>query len=132
MNTQPLIESQQTRVYQVGYTLTDSFRLWSLDRIIMAPNLCAGHCYRSRYAEEVFHHRAKLEGLDWLSFSRAAAEKLSPEDVGPISPFALEALQAKGIAAGGTARNPLLCTVADFPDAELVVALKDGGDRCAV
>ena len=65
--------------------------------------LCTGNYYRSRYAEQVFNHRAGLEGLDWLSFSRAVAESLSPENVGPISRYALEALQAKGIAPAGAA-----------------------------
>jgi protein-tyrosine phosphatase len=91
--------------------------------------LCTGNYYRSRYAEEVFNHRAKLEGLYWRAFSRAVAEKLSPENVGPISPHALEALQAKGVAAIGAGRNPVLCTVDDFAEAELVVALKDAEHR---
>ncbi|MGY4368241.1 protein-tyrosine phosphatase [Bradyrhizobium sp. LB1.3] len=91
--------------------------------------LCTGNYYRSRYAEEVFNHRARLEGLGWLSFSRAVAEKLAPENVGPISPYALQALQAKGIEAGGAARIPVLCTLADFADAELVVALKEAEHR---
>lgn len=91
--------------------------------------LCTGNYYRSRYAEEVFNHRAKLEGLDWLAFSRAVAERLSPENVGPISRHALEALQAKGIAPEGAARNPALCTVDDFAEAGLVIALKDAEHR---
>ncbi|BAL78203.1 low molecular weight phosphatase family protein [Bradyrhizobium cosmicum] len=91
--------------------------------------LCTGNYYRSRYAEEVFNHRAGLEGLDWLSFSRAVAESLSPENVGPISRYALEALQAKGIAPAGAARHPVLCTFDDFAGAELVIALKDAEHR---
>ena len=91
--------------------------------------LCTGNYYRSRYAEEIFNHRARLEGLDWFSFSRAVAEALFPQNVGPISPHALEALQKKGIAAGGTTRHPVLCTVEDFAEAELVVALKDAEHR---
>lgn len=91
--------------------------------------LCTGNYYRSRYAEEVFNHHARREGLDWLAFSRAVAETLSPENVGPISRHALEALQAKGIAPEGAARNPALCTVDDFAEAELVIALKDAEHR---
>ena len=91
--------------------------------------LCTGNYYRSRYAEEIFNHRARLEGLDWLSFSRAVAEALFPQNVGPISPHALDALQKKGIAAGGVTRHPALCTVEDFAEAELVVALKDAEHR---
>lgn len=91
--------------------------------------LCTGNYYRSRYAEEVFNHRAGLEGLDWVSFSRAVAETLSPENVGPISRHALEALNANGIASAGAARPPVLCTVDDFARAELVIALKDAEHR---
>ncbi|MCK1389582.1 low molecular weight phosphatase family protein [Bradyrhizobium sp. 1] len=91
--------------------------------------LCTGNYYRSRYAEEIFNHRIGLEGLDWVAFSRAVAETLSPENVGPISPHTLEALQARGIAPGGAARNPVLCTLDDFAQAELVVALKDAEHR---
>ncbi|MBR0966129.1 low molecular weight phosphatase family protein [Bradyrhizobium diazoefficiens] len=91
--------------------------------------LCTGNYYRSRYAEEVFNHRAGLEGLDWVSFSRAVAETLSPENVGPISRHALEALNANGITSAGAARHPVLCTVDDFARAELVIALKDAEHR---
>ncbi|EJN07440.1 protein-tyrosine-phosphatase [Bradyrhizobium sp. YR681] len=91
--------------------------------------LCTGNYYRSRYAEEIFNHRVGHEGLGWHAFSRAVAETLSPQNVGPISPYALEALQAKGIAPGGATRNPVLCTLDDFAQAELVVALKDAEHR---
>jgi protein-tyrosine phosphatase len=91
--------------------------------------LCTGNYYRSRYAEEIFNHQVRREGLGWRAFSRAVAEKLSPENVGPISSHALNALQARSIAPGGAARNPVLCTVDDFAEAELVVALKDAEHR---
>jgi protein-tyrosine phosphatase len=91
--------------------------------------LCTGNYYRSRYAEEIFNHRAVVEGLGWHAFSRAVAEKLFPENVGPMSPYTLNALQAKGIAPGGAARDPVLCTVDDFAQAALVVALKDAEHR---
>ena len=91
--------------------------------------LCTGNYYRSRYAEEVFNHRARNEGLAWLAFSRGAAEKGSPNNVGPISPFALEALHAHGINAEGAARNPVPCSLTDFDGVELVVALKESEHR---
>lgn len=46
-----------------------------------------------------------------------------------MSPYTLNALQAKGIAPGGAARGPALCTVDDFAQAALVVALKDAEHR---
>lgn len=91
--------------------------------------LCTGNYYRSRYAEEVFNHLASLEQLDWTSLSRGLAEELSPENVGPMSSFALEALQARGIAPQGSSRDPILCTAADFSKARLVVALKEAEHR---
>lgn len=91
--------------------------------------LCTGNYYRSRYAEEIFNHQAGLEGLRWHAFSRAVAESLFPENVGPMSPHALNALQAKGIAPGGAARDPVLCTADDFAEAARVVALKAAEHR---
>ena len=91
--------------------------------------LCTGNYYRSRYAEEIFNHQAGREGLGWHAFSRGVAENLFPENVGPMSPYTLNALQAKGIAPGGAARDPVLCSVDDFAQAELVVALKDSEHR---
>jgi protein-tyrosine phosphatase len=91
--------------------------------------LCTGNYYRSRYAEEIFNHQAGRDGLAWHAFSRAVAEKLFPENVGPMSPYALNALRAKSIAPDGAMRNPALCTLDDFAAAELVVALKDAEHR---
>ncbi|QQO32289.1 low molecular weight phosphatase family protein [Bradyrhizobium diazoefficiens] len=91
--------------------------------------LCTGNYYRSRYAEEIFNHQAGVERLEWHAFSRAVAENLFPENVGPMSPYTLNALQAKGVAPEGATRNPVLCTVDDFAQAALVVALKDAEHR---
>ncbi|WFU18930.1 low molecular weight phosphatase family protein [Bradyrhizobium sp. CB3481] len=86
--------------------------------------LCTGNYYRSRYAEELFNFRAKSEGLGWSAFSRGLAEKGSPENVGAMSRFALEALSARNIEPAGARRLPVSCSVADFGAAELVIALK--------
>ena len=91
--------------------------------------LCTGNYYRSRYAEELFNFRARSEGLAWSAFSRGLAEKGSPENVGAMSRFALEALSAKNIEPAGAGRLPISCSVADFGAAELVIALKDREHR---
>jgi len=91
--------------------------------------LCTGNYYRSRYAEELFNHRAKLAGLNWRAFSRGLAERTSPENVGPMSPFALEALLAKAVAPEGSQRLPQPCMVADFESAKLIIALKEAEHR---
>jgi protein-tyrosine phosphatase len=91
--------------------------------------LCTGNYYRSRYAEEVFNHIAKSEGLPWRAFSRGAAERGSPDNIGPMSRFALEALEAKAIVPDGEARAPMPCTLTDFREAHLVIALKEADHR---
>lgn len=91
--------------------------------------LCTGNYYRSRYAEELFNFRARSEGLTWRAFSRGLAERGSPDNVGPMSRFALEALSAKNIEPAGAARLPMSCSAADFGAAELVIALKDEEHR---
>jgi protein-tyrosine phosphatase len=91
--------------------------------------LCTGNYYRSRYAEELFNFYAKNRGLPWQAFSRGLAEKGSPENVGPMSRFALEALQANAIEPQGALRYPQPCTLADFDRAELVIALKEAEHR---
>jgi protein-tyrosine phosphatase len=96
----------------------------------MAPTnrilfLCTGNYYRSRYAEEVFNFRARAESLAWRAFSRGLAEASSPENVGPMSHFALDALEGRMIAPEGVARFPSPCSAADFDQASLIIALKE-------
>ena len=91
--------------------------------------LCTGNYYRSRYAEELFNFRARNEGLAWRAFSRGLAEKGSPDNVGPMSRFALQALSARNIVPAGACRLPISCSAADFGAAELVIALKDREHR---
>ena len=91
--------------------------------------LCTGNYYRSRYAEELFNHLAKAERLGWRAFSRGAAERGSPDNVGPMSRFALEALEAQAIVPDGKMRAPMPCVLADFHDAHLVIALKEAEHR---
>jgi protein-tyrosine phosphatase len=91
--------------------------------------LCTGNYYRSRYAEELFNYLAKEDGLNWNSFSRGAAERGSPENIGPMARYALRALTAKGITPEGAARDPQPCSPMDFENAELVIALKEAEHR---
>jgi protein-tyrosine phosphatase len=91
--------------------------------------LCTGNYYRSRYAEEIFNHMARSEGLSWRAFSRGAAERGSPDNIGPMSRFALEALQAQAIVPDGATRAPMPCVLADFHAARLVIALKEAEHR---
>src|ERR1700760_1704467 len=94
--------------------------------------LCTGNYYRSRYAEELFNHLAKTEGLSWRAFSRGVAEKQPTANLGPISPFTLDALRAKSIDPEEAERMPRLCTLADFEQAKLVIALKEAEHRSII
>jgi protein-tyrosine phosphatase len=91
--------------------------------------LCTGNYYRSRYAEELFNHLAKAEGLAWRAFSRGFATKPPPASIGLISRFALKALHAKAIKPEGSERAPKPCALVDFNDAQLVIALKEAEHR---
>jgi protein-tyrosine phosphatase len=91
--------------------------------------LCTGNYYRSRYAEELFNFHARAEELAWRAFSRGLAEKVPPENVGPISRHTFKALQERAIVPEGAGRYPLLCSLADFDLAESVIALKEAEHR---
>ena len=91
--------------------------------------LCTGNYYRSRFAEELFNHRAGLADLNWRAFSRGAAERGSPDNVGPMSQFALQGLEARGIGPVGHLRYPQPCTLPDLESADLVIALKEAEHR---
>jgi len=91
--------------------------------------LCTGNYYRSRYAEELFNHSARLSGLEWRAFSRGLDEQASPDNVGPMSRYALEALHARAIAPEGSQRLPQPCMAADLESAALIIALKEAEHR---
>jgi protein-tyrosine phosphatase len=86
--------------------------------------LCIGN-YRSRYAEELFNHRAKTEGLGQARIFQGSGERGSPDNIGPMSRFVLEALQLKAVVPAGATRHPQPCSLADFDKAQLVIALKE-------
>jgi protein-tyrosine phosphatase len=91
--------------------------------------LCTGNYYRSRFAEELFNHLAKAEGVAWRAFSRGVATKPPPVNIGPMSRFTLKALQAKAIQPEGIERAPRPCDLVDFDQAQLVIALKEAEHR---
>lgn len=91
--------------------------------------LCTGNYYRSRYAEELFNHIAERAGLNWRAYSRGLAETASPDNVGPMSRFALDALKSKAIDPAGATQFPMPCSQVDFDKAKLVIALKEAEHR---
>ena len=68
--------------------------------------LCTGNYYRSRFAEELFNHRAARDGLSWVAQSRALAIGRGINNIGALSPFTLKALEERGLAAQGGHRLP--------------------------
>ncbi len=89
--------------------------------------LCSGNYYRSRFAEAYFNARAAALPLPWTAVSRGF--RLSAKNVGPISPFVLEALRRADLAARVDERGPRTVVDADFDAASLVVCLKEAEHR---
>ena len=91
--------------------------------------LCTGNYYRSRFAEELFNHKADASGIPWQAQSRALAIERGAHNVGPLSHFALHGLSARGCSARGGARMPLQCVVADLETARRIIALNEPEHR---
>jgi len=88
--------------------------------------LCTGNYYRSRFAEELFNHRAAEAGAaNWQAQSRGLALERGKYNVGPLSPYTLRGLEARRLTARGGSRFPRQCTVADLESASHVVALDE-------
>jgi protein-tyrosine phosphatase len=87
--------------------------------------LCTGNYYRSRFAEVLFNAVAGKMGLPWKAVSRGLALERGVNNVGPMDPEAVKALQRLGVRAGDAlTRSPLQATADDFALADRVVALE--------
>jgi len=91
--------------------------------------LCTGNYYRSRFAEELFNHKVAAAGIAWQARSRALAVELGAHNIGPLSPFALQGLQARGLSAKGGGRMPLQCVAIDLQSAHRIIALNEPEHR---
>ena len=87
--------------------------------------LCTGNYYRSRFAEELFNHRAAQAGINWQAQSRALAIERGINNVGPLSPLALRGLTIRGVSANGRRRPPKQCAILDLENADYIVALNE-------
>jgi protein-tyrosine phosphatase len=91
--------------------------------------LCTGNYYRSRFAEELFNHRAAHMRMNWQAQSRALAMERGKNNVGPISPFVLRGLETRGIVPKGASRLPQECSLSDLGNADCIVALNEAEHR---
>jgi protein-tyrosine phosphatase len=88
--------------------------------------LCSGNYYRSRFAEELFNHLAEAEGLAWRADSCGLkVDDGSGMNVGPLSRWAREGLESRGIVATGGERMPRQVSEAELASAEVIVAVKE-------
>jgi protein-tyrosine phosphatase len=99
----------------------------SMDQTVLF--LCTGNYYRSRFAEELFNHKASATGMGWLAQSRALAIERGVHNVGPLSPFTLHGLAARGCSARGGDRMPLQCDARDLEAAHRIIALNEPEHR---
>jgi protein-tyrosine phosphatase len=90
--------------------------------------LCSGNYYRSRFAEIYFNHLAQEKKLPWRAESRGLALQLGANNVGPISPNALDGLYRRGITAISL-RTPQRVKKIDFKRADRIIALKEDEHR---
>jgi protein-tyrosine phosphatase len=91
--------------------------------------LCTGNYYRSRFAEELFNHRAEQADLDWMACSRGLALERGSSNVGLMSPHTREALRHRGIIPLSAERLPQACTLKDLTHADVIIALDETEHR---
>jgi protein-tyrosine phosphatase len=86
--------------------------------------LCTGNYYRSRFAEIVFNHLVHRDQIDWEATSRGVALEFGVNNVGPISPHAVDRLKALGISMVGPVRYPIPLDEGILARADHIVAMK--------
>ena len=91
--------------------------------------ICTANYYRSRFCEHLFNHLANQQNLNWTATSRAVAFELGTGNVGPISKYALEGLQIRGVALPDQIRVPQQLTEADLQSADVIIVLDEDEHR---
>jgi protein-tyrosine phosphatase len=86
--------------------------------------ICTGNYYRSRFAEMLFNAVARERGLAWEATSRGTdIYGAGKDNVGAISVYAREALEARGIPIPPDLRLPLPLAESDLAAADLPIAV---------
>ena len=88
--------------------------------------ICTGNLFRSRFAEAVFNHHAKLRKLGLRAFSRGLD---TGNAKGKLSLHTKRGLKERGIKQGNTAPNRAQLKKADLLAADYIVALDDSEHR---
>ena len=91
--------------------------------------LCTGNYYRSRFAELLFNAFAPAHHLPWQALSRGVALEQGIGNVGPMSPLAIQTLQALGITSAGLTSYPMQVQEDDLQGAEIIIALQEAEHR---
>lgn len=91
--------------------------------------VCTGNYYRSRFAEILFNAIASDYEVSLRSESRGLITRLITEDMGPLSPHAMNGLQNRSVPFKEHMRNPIQIKAADLINAYLVVALDEREHR---
>ncbi len=91
--------------------------------------LCTGNYYRSRFAELLFNSLAAGSHLAWTAVSRGIATEFGVQNVGPISPYAVRALRARGVRIEQDIRFPMSLERHDLERADLIIALNEQEHR---
>src|SRR5512146_261783 len=95
--------------------------------------LCTGNYYRSRFAEGLFEHLAGQRRLPWRADSRGLAlGRAETVNVGPLSPYALEAFRQRSIPVPKPIRYPRTATLEDLRSANRIIALNEAEHRALV
>ena len=91
--------------------------------------LCTGNYYRSRFAEYFFNNLAEKQKLNWKADSRGLAIEYGVNNIGPISPHAVQGLTERGIIMSANERLPCQATEMDFMAADKIIALDESEHR---
>ena len=84
--------------------------------------LCTGNYYRSRFAEEMFNHRAQKS--EWRAYSRGLSQDMSSKpNIGPISSVVLDRLNGLGIEPIDSRRYPIPVKESGFEEAAVLIAM---------
>ena len=91
--------------------------------------LCSGNYYRSRFAEYYFNHMAARDAIRWRAKSRGLTVDQPNDNLGAMSPEAIDGLVALSIALPDILPDPKQVTDSDFSAADLIIALKEAEHR---